>query len=204
MRNGRTKARILVVGGHCRNIGKTSLIVDLIRAFPEAAWTAVKITQHGHGSLTDTLGCTSSERTVAFHEEHDRSNHTDTSRFLVAGAVRSLWLRVKEGQFAEALELLRPELDKPGNLIVESNSILQFLETSLCLIVLDPSRPDFKSSARWALDRADALVLRSPPKLDAWQGVSQGLAETKPSFLQRQGDPFPPRLADFVRERFFA
>lgn len=207
MKNECAKARILVVGGHSRNVGKTSLIVDLIHAFPEAAWTAVKITQHGHGVFTETAeghGRTSRQCTAAFHEEHDRSNDTDTSRFLVAGAARALLLRVKQGQFAEALQLLRPELDKPGNVIVESNSILQFLEASLCLIVLDPSQQDFKSSARWALNLADAFVLRSPLRSDAWQGVSQGLAETKHSFFQRQGDPFPPDLADFVRKRFFA
>jgi hypothetical protein len=207
VKNERARARILVVGGHSRNVGKTSLIVDLIHAFPEAAWTAVKITQHGHGVFNDTAkdhGRTSSQCTVAFHEEHDRSNHTDTSRFLVAGAARALLLRVKQGQFAEALQRLGPELDRSGTVIVESNSILQFLEVSLCLIVLDPSQQDFKSSARWALDRTDAFVLRSPLRSDAWQGVSQGLAETKPSFFQRQGDPFPPELADFVRKRFFA
>ena len=32
--------RILVVGGHTRNIGKTQLVVEIIRAFPQARWTA--------------------------------------------------------------------------------------------------------------------------------------------------------------------
>ena len=49
MAEQKINARLLVVGGHTRNIGKTALVVDLIRAFPEAAWTAVKITQYGHG-----------------------------------------------------------------------------------------------------------------------------------------------------------
>ena len=40
---------IVVVGGHSRNIGKTSVVAGLIAALPELRWTAVKITQYGHG-----------------------------------------------------------------------------------------------------------------------------------------------------------
>ena len=41
--------RVVVVGGHTRNIGKTQLVCDLIAALPEAEWIAGKITQYGHG-----------------------------------------------------------------------------------------------------------------------------------------------------------
>jgi dethiobiotin synthetase len=40
---------IVVVGGHTRNIGKTSVVAGLVRALPEMRWTAFKITQFGHG-----------------------------------------------------------------------------------------------------------------------------------------------------------
>ena len=40
---------IVVVGGHTRNIGKTSLAAGIVAAFPEMHWTAFKITQFGHG-----------------------------------------------------------------------------------------------------------------------------------------------------------
>ena len=39
---------IVVVGGQSRNVGKTSLVANLIKAVPERRWTAVKITQHEH------------------------------------------------------------------------------------------------------------------------------------------------------------
>ncbi len=202
----RTKARILVVGGHSRKIGKTCLAVDLIRAFPEAAWTAVKITQHGHGLFADSAGDhggSPSERAVALDEEHDGSNRTDTSRFLVAGAARALWLRVKRGRMEEALALLRTVLDNPGNVILESNTALQFLKPSLYLVVLDPMRGDFKSSARSALDQADAFVLRAPLESSSWESVPQGFFEAKRKFLQPLGEPLHTNLRDFVRERFF-
>ena len=35
---------LLVVGGHSRNIGKTSVVEGLIRRFRQKKWTALKIT----------------------------------------------------------------------------------------------------------------------------------------------------------------
>lgn len=202
----RRRVRILVVGGHTRGVGKTSLVVDLIRAFPEAAWTAVKITQHGHGLFADggeNFRGGPNEYAAALHEEHDSSNQTDTSRFLVAGAARSFWLRLKQGRLEEGFALLRSELDKFGNVILESNTVLQFLKPSLYLLVLDPLQDDFKSSARSAFDHADALVLRSPLGVSPWQRLPRELVEAKPRFLQQLGEPLPAGLQDFVRERFF-
>ena len=37
---------IVVVGGHTRNIGKTSVVAGLISALREFNWTALKITQY--------------------------------------------------------------------------------------------------------------------------------------------------------------
>ena len=206
MRSIPSSANILVVGGHSRSVGKTSLVVDLIRAFPEADWTAVKITQYGHGVCSingEGCGCAPGEHTTALNEERDRSNRTDTSRFLVAGAARALWLRAKQGRLAEALPLLGVELATAGNVILESNTVLRFLRPALYLVVLDPRQADFKPSARQALDRADALVLRSPISGDGWLGVSPRLFEGKRAFTQELGRPFPDSLREFVRQRFF-
>jgi hypothetical protein len=198
--------RVLVVGGHSRNIGKTSLVVDLIRAFPEAAWTAVKITQYGHGVCSihgEHCGCAPDEHTVALDEEHDRNNRTDTSRFLVAGAARALWMRCKQGRLAEAMPQLRDTLQGSGNVLLESNTVLHFLRPELYLAVLDPQQPDFKDSARVFLDRADGFVVRSPLHAASWPSVSPRLLEQKPVFHQPLGEPLPGELVEFVRRRFF-
>lgn len=198
--------RTLVVGGHSRNIGKTSLGVDLIRAFPEAHWTAVKITQFGHGVCSVNgaqCGCAPDEHTVSLDEERDRSNRTDSSRFLVAGAARAYWLRAKQGRLAEAMPLLRDALAGAENALLESNTVLHFLKPDLYLAVLDPAQADFKESARFFLDRADAVVFRSQPSQSVWPSVSPGLVEGKPTFVQRLGEPLPGALVEFVRRQFF-
>ncbi|HYL09674.1 MAG TPA: hypothetical protein VEU31_02965 [Candidatus Acidoferrales bacterium] len=220
-------ARILVVGGHTRNIGKTALIVDLIRAFPDAAWTAGKITQFGHGVCSRggaACDCAPDEHTVALDWESDASTGTDSARFLEAGAERSLWLRTKQGRLAEGLPLLREALAKasggalppdcPRNVILESNSLLQFMRPSIYLAVLDPQESDFKDSARLFLDRADALIFRRRPPARAeetakrsveasWLGVSSALLAGRPVFVQPENEPLPQDLVVFLRERFF-
>ena len=40
---------LVVIGGHSRNVGKTSVVAGIIAALREYQWTAMKITQYGHG-----------------------------------------------------------------------------------------------------------------------------------------------------------
>jgi len=179
---------VIVVGGHSRSIGKTSVVASLIARLPEFHWTAFKITQYGHGFCTADgapCDCQTDDHTVAISAERDPGTGTDSARFLAAGAEKSLWVRTRQGMLAEAMPRIRKELASAENAILESNSILQFLRPDLYLSVLDHATADFKDSARLYLDRADAILLReSGLKLEPhWTGVSAHLMEGKPRFV---------------------
>ena len=197
---------MIVVGGHSRNIGKTSVVAGLIAALPERGWTAVKITQYGHGVCSvngESCGCAVDEHTFAITEERDRAGKSDTSRFLTAGARRALWVRTKQGQLAEAMPELRRELSGAANVILESNSVMKFLRPDLYLTVLDPATADFKESAHQFLDLADAVLLHAPAANDApaWSEVSLKPVAGKPRFLIHPPDYVPPEVVGFVRAR---
>ncbi|MGH9861973.1 MAG: hypothetical protein ACRD35_00970 [Candidatus Acidiferrales bacterium] len=200
--------RILVIGGHTRNIGKTQLVVEIIRAFPQARWSAAKITQFGHGICSvngESCDCATDEHTVALEEEQDAASGTDTARFLAAGAARVYWVRTKQGRLAEAMPLLRQRLAGAENVILESNTVLHFLRPALYLPVLDFAQADFKASAREFLDRADAYVLLGPrPPTPAWDGVSLQPLEHKPVFVVQPEQLCPPTLVEFIRDHIFA
>jgi hypothetical protein len=201
--------RVIVVGGHTRSIGKTQLVCDIVSAFPKANWIAGKITQYGHGVCAqngNNCDCAPDEHICAIEWESLPQSGTDSARFLAAGAKRSFWLRTKQGYLAECLPLMREALqetlsaaeeDSPP-LILESNSLLQFLKPSLYFAVIDPAREDFKDSARVALDRADALVLRGSMETAAsapsWIKLPANLLRTKPSVSQNEGEPLPEPL----------
>ncbi len=199
---------VVVVGGHSRNIGKTSVVAGLIAALPEFAWTAVKITQYGHGICSangEACDCATADHTIAVSEERSRDSGTDSSRYLAAGAVRSWWVRTQQGELHEAMPRVRRILTEAGNVIVESNSVLRFLRPDLALSVLDPAVEDFKPSALRYLDRVDALVVPEGVTVEGgWRGVSPALVANKPRFAFRAPEYCPPELITFVRERLMA
>ncbi len=187
---------IVVVGGHTRNIGKTSVVAGLIAALPEFDWTAFKITQFGHGICSANgkpCSCETGPHTIAISEERDPATGTDSARFLAAGAVRSFWVRTRQGQLADAMPRIRKELSLATNAILESNSILQFLKPDLYLTVLDPANRDFKSSAKQFLERADAVLWsgnsphtqhssspHGPTRCRNWRGTSRSFFLSRP------------------------
>jgi hypothetical protein len=193
---------VIVVGGHSRSVGKTSIVAGLIARMPEMRWTAFKITQYGHGFCTADgapCDCQTDDHTLAISEERDPSSGTDTARFLAAGAVRSLWVRTRQGMLAEAMPRIRKELNAAQNAILESNSVIQFLRPDLYLTVLDAGTADFKDSARLFLDRADAVLVRATDLEPRWTGVSSVLIEGKPRFLIAPPEYATDEMAAFVR-----
>jgi hypothetical protein len=194
---------IVVVGGHSRSVGKTSVVAGLISALREYDWTAVKITQYGHGvcSANGTpCDCATADHTWAITEEKDRTGESDTSRFLLAGAARAVWVRTEQGRLAEAMPALRQRLEHSRHVIVESNSVLKFLRPDLYLTVLDPDTEDFKTSAREFLDRASAVILHNGSKnASAWQSVSLKPVAERPVFRITPPPYVTAEIVEFVR-----
>ena len=201
---------VVVVGGHSRNVGKTSAVASLITRLRDSNWLAMKITQFGHGFCTangEPCDCQTDEHTVAFSFELPEAPNydatTDTARFLSAGAIKSLWVRTRIGNLAPAMPRIRKEIASAENVIIESNSIMGFLKPDLYLSVLDHGTADFKESARLFLDRADAILLRRDSQQLAphWKGVSPKLIEGTPQFLIQAPEYMTSEVAGFVETR---
>lgn len=196
-----------MVGGHSRNIGKTSVVAGIIAALPVRRWTAIKITQFGHGVCSangEPCDCETADHTVAISEERNETSGTDSSRYLAAGAERSFWVRTRQGQLAEAMPKVRKLIASTGNVIIESNSVLRFLRPTLSVTVLDPSVSDFKPSALRYLDRVDAVLLPSTSTPLAWNAVSPKLIAGKPQFHFAAPDYCPPDFVAFVSHHLAA
>ena len=198
---------IVVVGGHSRNVGKTSVVAGIISAMPEMHWTALKVTQYGHGVCSADGGacdCATGDHNWAVTEEHDRSGESDTSRFLLAGADRVYWARTQQGLLAEAMPRLRQIIANSTNLIFESNSLMKFVRPDLYLTVLDFENADFKASAREFLDRADAVIVHATPAAPAWDNLSLKLIQGKPLFRITPPEYVTGEIVEFVRNTLAA
>jgi len=194
---------IIIIGGHSRSVGKTSVVAGLIAALPEYNWTAFKITQYGHGVCSadgEPCHCATDDHSWAISEEQDHSGKSDTSRFLAAGATRALWVRTEQGRLAEAMPAVRRKLAECQNAILESNSILKFVRPDLYLTVLDPGTEDFKKSAQEFMDRADAVILHGSPAQElAWNAISMKPVARRPLFRISPPEYVTPQIVEFVR-----
>jgi hypothetical protein len=199
---------LLVVGGHSRNIGKTAVAAGLIRKLRSRQWTAVKVTQYGHGICSNkgtACGCEAdagnADHPFALSEEYE-PNQTDSGRFLAAGARRSFWLRTPMGELGCAAAVVQKILAQNTNVIMESNSVLELVKPDLYLMLLDFGCEDFKPSSARYLDRADAFVVVDRGiNVPLWAEVAKGVWDKKPQFAVK-----PPRyvtndLAAFVESR---
>jgi hypothetical protein len=199
---------IVVIGGHSRSVGKTSVVAGLIAALPEFNWTALKITQFGHGICSaDGKPCdcdTGDDHFRALSDEKDLSGESDTSRFLVAGAKRSLWVRTRQGRLGEAMPDIERKIAGAENVIMESNSVIGFLQPDLYLSVLDAETEDFKDSAREFLHLADAVILHQSSGRAKWKSVSMDALAGKPIFRIEPPPYVTQEVVAFVKERLVA
>jgi len=194
---------LVVVGGHSRNIGKTSVVAGLIRKLRNRKWTAVKITLYGNGVCAHdggACGCEPASGEAFELTEEYQPNDTDSGRYLAAGAERSFWLRAPAGELARAAGTVRKMIESSGNVIVESNSILELVNPDVFLMVLDFSCEDFKPSSLRFMDRADAfLVVDRGINAPLWEAVARGMWDGKPQFPVKPPAYVTAAVAEFVR-----
>jgi hypothetical protein len=191
---------IVAVGGHSRNVGKTSVAAGLIDAFRRYPWTAIKISSHRHASLS-SLKKDNEENICDVYEEFNREGSSDTSRFLAAGASRSLWMRIEDDRSDTARQLL-PILKSCPFVLLESNRILRLIRPDLFIMVLRFDTMEFKESARTCLRQADAVVAVNPDLAPPpWEGISETLSNI-PQFITADLRVMPAGLIDVVRSRF--
>ncbi len=184
---------IIVVGGHARNVGKTSVVAGIISAFPQYSWTAIKISSHRHRECEDIND---------IFEEKDSAGSSDTSRFLAAGASRSLWVQIGEDNAEPLLKKLIPIIKAGSFVIIESNYILKILHPDLYLMVLRRDVEEFKNSAKETLNRADAAVLMNPGfAAPPWRGIPNDAFIGIPVFAATDLQNIPEGLIDFVQSR---
>ena len=199
--------RSVVIGGNSREVGKTSLAASLIAATKELDWTAVKLTQFGHGICSrdgTPCGCAVEDPLCPYEisaETGERAD-TDSARMLAAGAAQAFWVRVAMGQLSAAMPAIREALAGKGYVLFESNSIVDHLTPDLYLSVLNFETDDCKESAARLASNADAFVLSGTGRArQAWSGFEIGLLERTPLFEARPPTFCTDEIIGFVRGR---
>ena len=168
---------VIIVGGQTKNVGKTTLICNIIAAFPKLKWTAVKISSHPH--VPEHCAMIREGAAWTIWEQNAATDRNDTARFLRSGARRALLVEAAEKQLKEACASLQQEFEPAGAVIVESAAAAECLHYDLFLMLLDSAQSDFKESAKQQRDRASAFVVTNPAP--EGEGVFGGL-KARPVF----------------------
>jgi molybdopterin-guanine dinucleotide biosynthesis protein len=153
---------VIGVGGFSSDTGKTTLMCDLLRAFP--GWEAIKTTRgHYRSCGKDPHTCCVSdlleeEPVVQSGYEQTFAAGKDTGRYWEAGAANVHWLIATDSQveagIKQALSLVRA-----AGVFVEGNSFSEFVPVDAMILTVRQSRSQIKRSAKEALGRANALYL---------------------------------------------
>ncbi len=199
--------RAVVIGGCSRNVGKTSLAVSLIAATRDLEWTAVKVTQFGHGVCSRSggpCGCEVATPQCPYEicREGGLDPGTDTARMLAAGASEVLWVRAALGQLGVAVPALREMLRDKRSVLLESNSIVEHMTPAAYLSVLQCDVDDLKESAARLAPRADAFVLPPSERVaPTWDRFDPRLLGSRRTFRVAPPSYCTPELVGFVRDR---
>src|ERR1051325_561251 len=154
--------KIVAVSGFSSNVGKTTLVCELLRRLP--GWEAIKLTRgHYRSCGRDPAGCCVSdllrdEPVVRSGREANYQVGKDTGRFWDAGASNVHWVIVKDGQVAQGITEALSRVEAEG-VIVEGNSFLEYIAADLRIMCTRSEGGKIKPSARRALSKADYLYL---------------------------------------------
>ena len=153
---------IIAVSGFSSEVGKTTLMCDLLRAFP--AWEAIKVTRgHYRSCGRDPHACCvsdllSDEPVIRSGRDQNYAPGKDTGRFWDAGAANVHWVIATDEQVEQGIKEAVDRVAAPG-VLIEGNSILDFIQADLVLMVSRASGGKIKGSARQALAHASAIYL---------------------------------------------
>ena len=153
---------IVAISGFSSEVGKTTVMCDLLHAFP--LWEAIKVTRGHYRScgkdpdaccVSDLLG---DEPVIRSGREQNYAPGKDTGRYWDAGASNVHWVIVTDAQVEQGIKQVIERVAAPG-VFVEGNSILDFIKADFVLMVSRASGGKVKGSARRALLQSSAVYL---------------------------------------------
>lgn len=124
---------LILIAGAGRNVGKTTLsclIIGQLKALHQL--TAVKVSSHHH-KITEKQKVIYELEGLTISEEQDRQSTKDSSRYLRAGAKRSLFVRVNDEKMPELVTWLKKHID--GIMVCESGTLGQFVRPAKAIFV---------------------------------------------------------------------
>lgn len=159
---------IVGVGGFTSEVGKTTLLCDLLRIFP--GWEAIKTTRgHYRSCGKDPQACCVSHLLedvpiVRSGRELTYAPQKDTGRYWDSGAANVHWVIATDDQVEEGIKKALGRVEAKG-VFVEGNSFSKFIQPDYFVMVARPNDVTIKTTARGALGRVSAFYVSGDAKV---------------------------------------
>ena len=159
---GAQKPTVVAVSGFSSNVGKTTLVCELLRALP--GWEAIKLTRgHYRSCGKDPESCCVSdllrdEPIVRSGREQNYESGKDTGRFWDAGASNVHWIIATDDQVESGTREAIGRVQAEG-VVVEGNSFLEYLDADVVVMCARAEGGSLKGSARATLAKTDYLYV---------------------------------------------
>jgi len=153
---------VIGIGGFASNVGKTTLLCELLRAFP--GWEAIKTTRgHYRSCGKDPHACCVShllaaEPVIRSGRDGTYEPGKDTGRYWEAGASNVHWMIATDDQVEAGIKLALGQVKAEG-VFVEGNSFARFVPVDFFIMVRRSDDNKIKKSAKQVLDHADAIYV---------------------------------------------
>src|SRR2546423_11690995 len=153
---------VIGVGGFASNVGKTTLLCQLLQAFP--GWEAIKTTRgHYRSCGKDPHACCVShllaaEPVIRSGREATYESRKDTARYWDAGASNVHWMIATDDQVEAGIKQALARVRAEG-VFVEGNSFARFVPVDFFVMVRRSDDNKIKKSAKQVLDDADVTYV---------------------------------------------
>lgn len=197
---------IIAIGGLTSEVGKTTLLCDLLRAFP--GWEAIKTTRgHYRSCGKDPHACCVSHlledrAVVRSGRELTYTSGKDTGLYWDAGAANVHWVIATDGQVEEGIKNAVGRVAADG-VLIEGNSFTKYIQPDYFVMVARSDDLRIKTTARRVLSQVSAFYLSG--KSGEGRGLLNGFlgkldagtsAITSPVFTANE---FPKLVANIVK-----
>lgn len=155
---------IVTVSGFSSNVGKTTLVCELLQVLP--GWEAIKVSRgHYRSCGRDPESCCvgnllQEQPIVRSGRDANYEAGKDTGRYWDAGASNVHWLIVSDEQVEAGIKEALSRVTA-GGVIIEGNSFLEYIDPHVAVMCARAEGGSVKSSARKTLSKCDALFLSS-------------------------------------------
>jgi molybdopterin-guanine dinucleotide biosynthesis protein len=153
---------VIGIGGYASNVGKTTLLCELLRAFPGCE--AIKTTRgHYRSCGKDPHACCVShllgeEPLIRSGREETYEVGKDTGRYWDAGATNVHWVIATDSQLGKGIQQA-VERVKSTVVFVEGNSFAEFVNPDCMFMVKREDDNRIKKSAKIVVERATPIYV---------------------------------------------